>query len=132
MTDSIRELQEIARLIRIDIVTMIHVLHDIPPEDRDDTLQALARILKNGGALFIREPTRESHGMPMRELQERLLRAGLTESENEIRNSEVRGKFIKSNGGCPSRVHRRASSYESSHHSYRNESTGFALAAFTD
>lgn len=78
-----------------DIVTMIHVLHDIVPEDRDGILQALACILKNGGLLFIREPTRESHGIPVEEIRNRLQQASLKESEFKIRKSEYRGKFMK-------------------------------------
>ena len=78
-----------------DIISIIHVIHDIEPSKRQDTLTALARTLKPGGALHIREPTREAHGMPISEIRTLMSNAGLKETEYLTKKSEYIGKFEK-------------------------------------
>ena len=78
-----------------DVISIIHVIHDIEPADRQDTVKALSRTLKRGGSLFIREPIRKSHGMPVGEIQALLSEAGLEEAERKESKSEYTGKFQK-------------------------------------
>jgi ubiquinone/menaquinone biosynthesis C-methylase UbiE len=78
-----------------DIISIIHVIHDIEPVERKDIVKALARKLKKTGKLHIREPIRESHGMPVSEIRTLLYKAGLKEVGFEIRKSEYIGKFQK-------------------------------------
>jgi ubiquinone/menaquinone biosynthesis C-methylase UbiE len=78
-----------------DVISIIYVIHDIAPSARQDTILALNRTLKKGGTLFIREPTRRTHGMPVQVIRTLLSTAGLTEVEHETKRSEYIGKFQK-------------------------------------
>jgi hypothetical protein len=49
--------------------------------------------LKKSGTLFIREPIKVSHGMPVEEIHTLLSTAGLDEEKHRINKSEYRGKF---------------------------------------
>ena len=62
-----------------DIVVIHNALHDIPKAERAGTLAALIRLLKPGGRLALREPTKPSHGMPSAAYRSALLDAGLLE-----------------------------------------------------
>lgn len=63
----------------VDLAIFIHVLHDIEPEGRLDTVKALTRLLEPGGRLCFMEPVSPSHGIPPREVGEILENAGLGE-----------------------------------------------------
>jgi len=78
-----------------DVISVIHVIHDIAPAERQDIVSALSRKLKKDGTLFIREPIRKSHGMPVEEIRTLLSSAGLREIENTGSKSEYKGKFKK-------------------------------------
>jgi ubiquinone/menaquinone biosynthesis C-methylase UbiE len=78
-----------------DVVTIIHVIHDIDPEERQETVHSLSRKLADDGYLFIREPIKKSHGMPVEEIRSLLANAGLNEIEHTITKSEYQGKFAK-------------------------------------
>lgn len=78
-----------------DAISIIHVIHDIEPVKRQDTINILVRKLKKGGTLFIREPIKKSHGMPVNEIQTLLSNAGLKEAEHTETKTEYRGKFIR-------------------------------------
>jgi len=78
-----------------DVVLARYVIHDIAPEERQQVMNALASKLKPGGALYIWEPTKTSHGMPVDEIKELLLRAGLQELSHEKTKSSYKGKFLK-------------------------------------
>lgn len=78
-----------------DVISIIHVIHDIEPAERQDTVNELSRKLKTGGSLFIREPIKKSHGMPIEEIQTLLSNAGLKETEHKKNKSEYTGKFQK-------------------------------------
>ncbi len=64
-----------------DVIVVHLVLHEVEPEKRQKTIDALSRNLKSTGTLFIREPTKESHGTPAAEIRQLMHNAGLTESE---------------------------------------------------
>jgi ubiquinone/menaquinone biosynthesis C-methylase UbiE len=46
-----------------DVVLVHFVLHDIEQQARADTARELARVLRAGGRLYMREPTKKHHGM---------------------------------------------------------------------
>ena len=79
-----------------DVISVIHVVHDIAPADRQDTVSALSRKLKENGTLFVRERIEKSHGMPIEEIQVLLSNAGLKEIEHKATKSEYMGKYQKS------------------------------------
>ena len=69
---------------------LIHfVLHDIPASERPTVLAMLARLLASGGTLFLREPTRLSHGIPTEEIREIVSHAGF----EEIHGAETRSRL---------------------------------------
>jgi len=76
-----------------DVISVMHVIHDIPPADRQDTVNILVPKLKKDGTIFIREPIKKSHGMAVSEIQSLLTTAGLVEVEQTTSKSEYRGKF---------------------------------------
>lgn len=80
-----------------DVVLARYVIHDIAPDERQNIMNELANKLKPGGALFIWEPTKISHGMPVKEIRELLSKAGLEEQTHENSKSSYKGKFLKIN-----------------------------------
>jgi len=78
-----------------DVVSMVHVIHDIAPQERQGIVAALSRKLKAGGTLFIREPIKTSHGMPVEEIHLLLSRAGLEETRQRQTKSEYMGKYCR-------------------------------------
>ena len=78
-----------------DVISTIHVIHDIAPFDRRDVVKALSRSLQVGGLFFIREPIKEYHGMPPEEIQSLLAAAGLKEISSRQTKSEYMGKYQK-------------------------------------
>jgi ubiquinone/menaquinone biosynthesis C-methylase UbiE len=76
-----------------DVITIFHVIHDIAPEDRQDTVNTLARLLSKNGKVFIREPIKQSHGMPVSEIRELFSNAGLREAEFTENKAEYWGVF---------------------------------------
>ena len=79
-----------------DVISAIHVIHDITPTDRRDIIKTLSKKLKAGGLLFIREPVKKSHGMPVKEIRSLLPDAGLSEIKHKETKSEYMGKYQKS------------------------------------
>jgi ubiquinone/menaquinone biosynthesis C-methylase UbiE len=78
-----------------DVITVFHVIHDIPPAERPETVKAMARKLKKNGTVFVREPTKKSHGMPVDEVRALFLEAGFKETGRNESKSEYIGKFQK-------------------------------------
>jgi ubiquinone/menaquinone biosynthesis C-methylase UbiE len=76
-----------------DVISVFHVIHDIAPGERQETVNALCRKLKETGTVFVREPTRESHGMPAAAIRALFADAGLRETRHEETKSEYRGRF---------------------------------------
>ena len=62
-----------------DLVVIHITLHDIPEGDREPIVVALAAKLRPGGRLFVKEPTKEGHGMPETEIWDLMATAGLEE-----------------------------------------------------
>lgn len=78
-----------------DVVLARYVIHDIASDKRQNIMNELANKLKSGGALYIWEPTKISHGMPVEEIKELLSRSGLQELSHEKTKSSYKGKFLK-------------------------------------
>ena len=78
-----------------DVAIAIYVIHDIPRGERKETVVAIADKLKPGCVLWVVEPTKASHGIPVDELRALMKSAGLLEASAEVRKSSYRGKFAK-------------------------------------
>jgi ubiquinone/menaquinone biosynthesis C-methylase UbiE len=76
-----------------DIISIFHVIHDISPDERQSIMDRLAKLTAVDGKLFIREPIKESHGMPVQEIRSLLLSSGLREVQFEAGKSEYKGIF---------------------------------------
>ena len=60
-----------------DVVIIHFVLHDVEPAARIDVVSALAQCLRPEGTVFIREPSKPEHGMPLAEIRSLMRGAGL-------------------------------------------------------
>jgi ubiquinone/menaquinone biosynthesis C-methylase UbiE len=78
-----------------DLISIIHVIHDIVKQRRGETVRALAGVLKPGGRLWILEPTRQGHGIPGEEIRRMMAQAGLLEVSAETEGSSFKGIFEK-------------------------------------
>lgn len=76
-----------------DIISIFHVIHDIAPEERQGISDRLATLLNRNGKLFIREPIKESHGMPVSEILTLLTNSGFKEIQSDVGKSEYKGIF---------------------------------------
>jgi len=80
-----------------DVICTIHVIHDIAPEERQDIVNALSQKIKPGGVLYIWEPIKVSHGMPVEEIRKLLSNSGFKESSYKTTKLTFKGKFLKEN-----------------------------------
>lgn len=62
-----------------DVVVVHFALHDVPTPLRASLVREMARLLKAGGRLILREPTRPGHGMSPQEARDLARSAGLIE-----------------------------------------------------
>ncbi len=76
-----------------DVISIVHVIHDIAPQDRQETISTLARLLNTNGTIFIREPIKRSHGMPSAEIMDLFSNTGLKEVRFTENKSEYKGVF---------------------------------------
>lgn len=67
-----------------DAVAVHLVLHDIPAEARPAIVKELARVMRKGARLHIREPLGEDHGMPAAEVRSLLAGTGLRETSSRF------------------------------------------------
>ena len=79
-----------------DVISTIHVVHDIAPAERSDIVKTLSHKLRAGGVLFIRERIGKSHGMPVEEIRSLLSEADLNEIKHKETKLEYIGKYQKS------------------------------------
>ncbi len=66
-----------------DAVVIHSMLHDIDKSEREEVVRTLAEKMKPGAKLFIREPTKECHGMQSEEIRELMSKSGLKETDSE-------------------------------------------------
>jgi len=76
-----------------DVVSVIHVIHDIDPEQRQDVVNALCRKLKADGTVYVKARIGKSHGMPLEKLQAVFTNAGMEAVEHSETKSEYKGVF---------------------------------------
>lgn len=77
----------------IDVIFINYVIHDIVVSERQDTIKALSRKLNKNGRMFLREPIKDSHGIPVKDLIQLLSNAGLKEADSRKSKSEFKGEF---------------------------------------
>jgi ubiquinone/menaquinone biosynthesis C-methylase UbiE len=70
-----------------DGVFIHFMLHDIPESQRSEKVGILVSKLKKGGKIYIREPTREKHGMPAGEIRDLMTEHELKEISSETGKS---------------------------------------------
>jgi 2-polyprenyl-3-methyl-5-hydroxy-6-metoxy-1,4-benzoquinol methylase len=66
-----------------DTVAIHSMLHDIDKSERQEVVKTLAEKMKTGAKLFIREPTKECHGMRPEEIRELMSKSGLEETDSK-------------------------------------------------
>lgn len=66
-----------------DAAVIHFMLHDVDKSERQEAVKALAKKMKAGAKLFIREPTKESHGLKPGEIRELMLNNGLEEIDSK-------------------------------------------------
>ena len=86
-----------------DLVVFIHVLHDIEPEARLETLEALAGLLGPGGGMCFMEPVSPAHGIAPAEIGRLLEKAGFVDIRMTPMGRRVRVLCRKAGAG-PSEV----------------------------
>ncbi|MEW5826302.1 MAG: class I SAM-dependent methyltransferase [Candidatus Bipolaricaulota bacterium] len=65
-----------------DVVVIHNALHDVPESERTFTISALARLLRPGGRLELREPTDPRHGVSVDGWRTLMKSAGLRETHS--------------------------------------------------
>jgi len=68
-----------------DRIIIHNALHDVTPGERASTVASLAELLRPGGRVHLREPTKPSHGMSPDAVRALLSDAGL----HEVRSREI-------------------------------------------
>ncbi len=76
-----------------DVVTMHYIFHEIPPGEQDEVLQALVQKMKPGARMFIREPIKESHGIPPEKIRSLFLNQGFKELRSDISKRTFMGEM---------------------------------------
>jgi len=76
-----------------DAVAIHFMLHDVDKSERQEVVRALAKKMKTDAKLFIREPTKENHGMTPEEIREMMLKSGLKENESMTTKSIIMGSM---------------------------------------
>ena len=77
-----------------DLIVISYVLHDIPSKERAGIVNSLAEKLKPTGFIQLREPIKESHGMPVDEIRSLMKKAGLKESNMTVGKKEFIGRYV--------------------------------------
>ena len=77
-----------------DVAVAHWMLHDVDAKKRPGVVAALAALLRPGGRLFVREPVKESHGMPAGEVTRLATETGLREVSVEPGKSKLAGPFV--------------------------------------
>jgi len=80
---------------KYDVAVMHFVLHHIDKPVQQEKVGVLARKLKNGGRLYIREPIRATHGTPVDEIRRLLSATGLCERKSRMTQSLTVGQVYE-------------------------------------
>jgi ubiquinone/menaquinone biosynthesis C-methylase UbiE len=74
---------------------LVHwMLHDVEAADRAAFVGEVARLLRPGGRLFLREPSHGRHSMPPREVRDLTAAAGLVETRSEEGKTTFAGAWF--------------------------------------
>jgi SAM-dependent methyltransferase len=77
-------------------LAVVHIaLHDVPGPDRSPIVERLAHLLRPGGRLFIKEPTKEGHGMPASEIWDLAEGVGLKEARKRSDHTRWLGPLVE-------------------------------------
>lgn len=68
----------------MDCIVIHRVLHDIPAEKRLDIIKSLKQWLKQQGEIYIKEPVKHGHGMPVSEIRDIFSKCMLKEDYFEL------------------------------------------------
>ena len=82
-----------------DVISIIHVIHDIAQQDRQGIVTVLSQKLRIGATVFVRERAKKSHGMPAREIRTLFANVGLWEVDCKVSRSEYVGRFESASAG---------------------------------
>jgi ubiquinone/menaquinone biosynthesis C-methylase UbiE len=74
-----------------DAVAIHFMLHDVEKSEREEVVRALAKKMKAGARLIIREPTKEGHGLRPEEIRELMSKNGLEEIDSKESKSLMMG-----------------------------------------
>jgi 2-polyprenyl-3-methyl-5-hydroxy-6-metoxy-1,4-benzoquinol methylase len=74
-----------------DAVVIHFMLHDIDNSERKEVVKELVKKMKVNAKLFIREPTKETHGMRPEEIKDLMFECGLNETESKTGKSFIIG-----------------------------------------
>jgi len=77
-----------------DVVLVHWMLHDVEAPDRQGVITALARLLRPAGRLFLREPTKEKHGIGADEVRRLTAAAGLPEEAAGHGKTLLAGRYF--------------------------------------
>lgn len=77
-----------------DIAITHWMLHDVEAPERASVVARLGDLLRPGGRLYAREPTRPQHGMAAEELARLMEAAGLYEEGRDAGRSRLAGPYV--------------------------------------
>lgn len=77
----------------MDVAVVHYVLHDIEEPARDEIVRALAKSLRPGGRICIREPMAKGHGMNPEAIRTLMNRAGMKETRAVARKTCAGSSF---------------------------------------
>lgn len=81
---------------QFDVVIVHYVLHDIQKEGREKAINILRTNLKDNGLIYIREPARNSHGIPFEEIRSLMIKKDFFEEKSKEGYSfPLRGKIYE-------------------------------------
>ncbi|MHC1680106.1 MAG: class I SAM-dependent methyltransferase [Methanomassiliicoccales archaeon] len=78
-----------------EVIVIHYVLHEVPIEDRQPSVEELASKLKPGGFIQLREPTKKGHGMPIEEVRSLMNSVDLTESRMIEKRANFQARYTK-------------------------------------
>jgi len=85
-----------------DLVVIHNALHDVVEAERIGVVNTLARLLRPGGSVCLREPTKPSHGMAPAAIRELFAIAGFREVRFEEHKAFVIGPVVDAIFATPS------------------------------
>jgi len=85
-----------------DLVVIHNALHDVVASERSATVDAFFRLLRPGGAVWLREPTKPSHGIAPSEVSELFTGAGFRKTRSNEHKAFAVGPAFDATFATPS------------------------------